>query len=79
MITRCDDATFVVTAEPYLNDVPRVRPIGVMILFLGNARNLGHKCKGFLEIGKLKPLVERTIDFQPRFSHPPTLDGTKDG
>ena len=50
-----------------------------MILFLGYARNLGHKCKGFLEIGKLKPLAERTINFFPRFSHPPTLDGAKDG
>ena len=41
----------------------------MMILFLGYACNLGHKCKGFQEIGKLKLAVQRIVLFNPTRGH----------
>ena len=69
MIPRGDCATFVVTAQIDFNHIPRVRPIGVMILFLCQTSNLGHKTKGFYEIGKLKLAVQRIVLFNPTRGH----------
>ena len=50
-----------------------------MILLFCQLSNLGHEREGICEVSELKLLIERTINFLPRFSHPPTLDGTNDG
>jgi hypothetical protein len=68
-----DLAAFVVRAQVDLNNVPRVRPIGVMILRLGDRRDPSHKTKRLGKIYEYKLFIERTIDFLPLLCHATTL------
>ena len=71
-------SAFVVAAEVDLDNVPRVGPVRVMVLFLCQTGNFGHERKSFCEVGKLKLFIKRSINFLPRFSHPLRIDGAKD-
>jgi hypothetical protein len=50
-------SALVVAAEVYLDHVPRVGPVGMMVLFLGQSSNFGHEHKGFRKVGELKSSV----------------------
>ena len=62
-------SALVVAAEVDLDHVPRVGPIGVMVLFLGQLGNFGHEREGFCEIGELKLSVERIVLLNPTRGH----------
>ena len=78
MVTLGDFAAFIVRAQKYFDSVPRVRPIGVMILRFSDGRHPRHKVKRLGEICKDKLFIERTINFLPRFCHATTLDATSE-
>jgi len=62
-------SALVVAAEVYLDHVPRVGPIGVMVLLLGQKGNFGHERKGFCEVGELKSSVQRIVLLYPTRGH----------
>ena len=62
-------SALVVAAEVDLDNVPRVGPIGVMVLFLGQTGNFGHERKGFCEVGELKSSVQRIVLLYPTRGH----------
>ena len=78
MVTLGDFAAFIVRAQRDFNYIPRVRPIGVMILRFGDCRHPRHKVKRLREIRKNELFVQRTINFLPRFCHATTLDATSE-
>lgn len=78
MVALGNFATFVVRTQRDFNYIPRVRPIGVMILRFGDGRHPRHKTKRLGEIGEDELFIERTINFLPRFSHATTLDATSE-
>ena len=75
MVALGNFAAFVVRAQRDFNYIPRVRPIGVMILRFGDRRHPRHKAKRLSEIGEDKFFVQLTINFLPRFCHATTLRG----
>ena len=62
-------SALVVAAEVNFDDVPRVRPIGMMVLFLGQLGNLRHESKGFGEIDEFKFSVQRIVLLYPTRGH----------
>jgi len=44
----------IMRAQANFDDIVRVRPIRVMILGFGDRGNLGHECKGGLEVCEFK-------------------------
>jgi hypothetical protein len=62
-------SALVVAAEINFDDVPRVSPIGMMVLFLGQSSNFGHEHKGFCEVGELKSSVQRIVLLYPTRGH----------
>ena len=73
MVALSNFAAFVMRAQKDFNYIPRVRPVGVMILRFGDRRDPRHKAKRLGEIGEYELFIERTINFLPRFCHSPTL------
>ena len=78
MVALGNFAAFVMRAQKDFNNIPRVRPIGVMILRFGHGRHPRNKAKRLGEICKRKLFIERTINFLPRFCHATTLDATSE-
>ena len=78
MVALGNFAAFVMRAQKDFNYIPRVRPVGVMILRFGDRRDPRHKAKRLGEIGEFELFIERTINFLPRFSHATTLDATSE-
>ena len=78
MVALGNFAAFVMRAQKDFNYIPRVRPVGVMILRFGDRRDPRHKAKRLGEIGEYELFIERTINFLPRFSHATTLDATSE-
>ena len=78
MVALSNFAAFVVRAQRNFNYIPRVRPIGMMILRFGDGRHTRHKTKRLGEIGEDELFIERTINFLPRFCHATTLDATSE-
>mgnify|MGYP000064506262 FL=1 len=78
MVALSNFAAFVMRAQKDFNNIPRVRPVGVMILRFGDRRDPRHKAKRLGEIGEYELFIERTINFLPRFSHATTLDATSE-
>jgi len=62
-------SALVVAAQVDLDNVPRVGPIWVMVLLLGQKGNFGHERKGFCEVGELKFSVQRIVLIYPTHGH----------
>ena len=62
-------SALVVAAEVDLDNVPRVGPVGVMVLFFGQTGNFGHERKSFCEVGELKSSVQRIVLLYPTRGH----------
>ena len=69
MIASGHRPALVMATQVDFNDVPRVRPIGVVILLFGYCPDFGHELKCVSKIGKFKFAIQRIIFFDPTQGH----------
>lgn len=69
VVARGHCATFVVRAQRDRHHVPRVTPIGMMVVRFGERGNLGHEGERLGKVSELKLPAERVVAFFPSRMH----------
>jgi len=59
------DCPGVVTPQLDHDPIPTIRPVGMMVLFLGDGRHLGHEIESGGEVGEPEFSTQTTVPFFP--------------